>query len=121
MRKIIVLVMLLFPISFGVFFQVGHAKVDGVLQPENKRISEKEAGKIALQKVKGEIIRIELEEDDGKTVYEVKIKSSGTIYEVEIDAKTGQVLEVEKEGSHDGNDDRDGDDNDDGDDDHLDD
>ncbi|MGG1399712.1 PepSY domain-containing protein [Bacillus salipaludis] len=105
MKKIVLLLVLLFPISFG-SFQFAHAKVMGELQAENKVISEKEAGDIALTKVKGEIVKVVLEEDDGRSVYEVKIKSAGIFYEVEIDAKTGKVLEVEKEGASNGDDDR---------------
>ncbi|MFD0825628.1 PepSY domain-containing protein [Neobacillus sp. M.A.Huq-85] len=109
MKKIVLLLVLLFPISFG-SFQFVHAKETGYLQAQNKVISEKEAGDIALTKVKGEIVKVVLEEDDGRSVYEVKIKSAGIFYEVEIDAKTGKVLEVEKEGSSNGDDDRHGDD-----------
>ncbi|MDR6997607.1 PepSY domain-containing protein [Neobacillus niacini] len=110
MKKIVLLLVLLFPISFSSYFQLTHAKGMGDLQAENKVISEKEAGDIALTKVKGEIVKVVLEKDDGRSVYEVKIKSAGIFYEVEIDAKTGKVLEVEKEGSSNGDDDRHGDD-----------
>ncbi|OIK14965.1 hypothetical protein BIV60_10545 [Bacillus sp. MUM 116] len=127
MKKIVLLLVLLFPISFSSYFQTVHAKVSGDPQAENKVISEKEAGNIALKKVKGKIVKVVLEEDDGRSVYEVKIKSAGIFYEVEIDAKTGKVLEVEKEGSNGdddghGNDDHEhGDDDGHGDDDHGDD
>ncbi|MED3564355.1 PepSY domain-containing protein [Bacillus xiapuensis] len=109
MKKIVLLLVLLLPISFSSYFQMVHAKVSGDPQAENKVISEKEAGNIALKKVKGKIVKVVLEEDDGRSVYEVKIKSAGIFYEVEIDAKTGKVLEVEKEGSN-GDDDRHGND-----------
>lgn len=129
MKKIILSLILLFPLSFGFFFHVGQAGVDEAGVEAKKHISEKEAKEIALKKVNGEIMSCVLQEDDGKSVYEVKVKSSETIYEIEIDAKTGKVLEVEKEGSRDGDDDdhkdddhdHDDDDHDDDDDDRYDD
>jgi hypothetical protein len=124
LKKIILLLTFLIPISIGANYQVGHANAVQLLEAAKNRISEKDAEVIALKKVKGKVLGIKLEMDDGREHYEVKIKSSGTIYEVEIDAKSGQVLEVEKEGSHHGGDDdgHHGDDDDhDGDDDHLDD
>lgn len=114
MKKLIMLLTLLIPISFTAF---GHVNASHLLDAKANRITEKEAGEIALKKVKGEIIHVKLEVDDGREHYEVKIKSAGTFYEVEIDAKTGQVLEVEKEGSHRGDDDGHGDDDRHGDDD----
>lgn len=66
------------------------------------KISKKDAEDIALKEVKdkGEVVRTELESDDGMLQYDVTVKTSDAVYEVEIDAKTGKVLEVEKEGHH---------------------
>ncbi|MHC0037672.1 PepSY domain-containing protein [Pseudoneobacillus sp. C159] len=69
-------------------------------------ISMEKAKQIALEKVKGEIIRAQLEEEDGRMIYEIIIKAKDGQYEVEIDKSTGKVLEVEKEGT-DGDDDDD--------------
>ncbi|MBL4952812.1 PepSY domain-containing protein [Neobacillus sp. YIM B02564] len=121
MKRIILLTVLLLPVSFGGFFHATYADTGHLEKAENKRITEKQAEEIALKKVKGEVVRVKLETDDGREYYEVIIQSSGTVYEVEVDAKTGQVVEVEKEGSHDGHhDDHDDDDGHD-DDDHMDD
>ncbi|CRK81074.1 PepSY domain-containing protein [Neobacillus massiliamazoniensis] len=120
MKKWILVLLFIFPISFGSNFYMGAAKAAQPMQPGNKRISENEAKNIALKKVKGEVVKVVLEEDDGRAVYEVKVKSSGIIYEIEIDAMTGQVLEVEKEGHHGDGHHHDGDDHH-HDDDHLDD
>ena len=114
MKKLILLVIFFISIGSSAYFHVGHAKASQV-EAENTRISKKEAEAIALKKVKGQVVSIKLENDDGKEHYEVIIKSAGAVYEVEIDAKTGQVLEVEKEGSS-----RDGDDDHGHDDDHDD-
>lgn len=104
MKKLIFLLTLVIPLGFGAYFQGGHAKA---VHKENLPVTEKQAKEIALTKVKGEVLFVNLEEDDGRQYYEVIIKSSGGMYEVEIDAKTGQVLEVDQEGL---DDDRDGDD-----------
>jgi len=83
------------------------------------------AKQIALGQVKGKILNAYLEDDDGRTQYEIIIQAKDGKYEVEIDKATGKVLEVEKEGNikddgDDGDDDND-DDRDDDDDDRYDD
>ncbi len=118
MNKIVLILALLLPMGYGANVQMASAKEGYIIQAENNRITEKEAEEIALKKVKGEVINIKLETDDNREYYEVIIKSTDSIYEIEIDAKTGQVIEVEKEkGPEDGN----HDDDHQGDDDHLDD
>lgn len=120
MKRLILLAALMIPLGFS--FQTTYANAGQTVEAENNRISEKEAEEIALKKVKGEVVKVKLEMDDGREYYEVIIKGSDANYEVEIDAKTGQVLEVEKEGSRDdGNHDGHDDDDNDGDDDRYDD
>ena len=53
----------------------------------------------ALQKDQGTVVEVELEEEENhKAVWEVEIVSAdGKLIEVEIDAKTGEVLDVEEE------------------------
>lgn len=63
-----------------------------------------EAKKIALKKVPGakdKNIKIKLDRDDGKTVYEGKIVYKETEYEFEIDAESGRILEWESESIYD--------------------
>jgi uncharacterized membrane protein YkoI len=55
----------------------------------------------ALAKVPGKALSAEAEFDDGKAVYEVMILSDGKMVEVEIDATTGAILEVEQEDDED--------------------
>lgn len=44
------------------------------------------------------IIEVELEEDEGRYIYEFElITPAGSILEVEVEARTGMVLEVEEE------------------------
>jgi len=46
----------------------------------------------------GRVIEIELERDDGRWVYELELVSSqGRLFEMEVDAASGVVLEVELE------------------------
>jgi uncharacterized membrane protein YkoI len=50
----------------------------------------------ASQTVAGDVIEVELEEDDGVLVYEIKVLTAqGRVREVKIEASTGKVLEVE--------------------------
>jgi uncharacterized membrane protein YkoI len=53
---------------------------------------------IAQTAVPGEIIEVELDRDHGRLIYEVDVlTSTGRLRQVEIDARTGEVLEVEDE------------------------
>ncbi len=53
---------------------------------------------IALQAVPGEIVEIELDRDDGRLIYEVEVLTGGgRVRKVDIDARTGAVLEIEDE------------------------
>lgn len=57
---------------------------------------------IALTEVPGEVSEVEREIEDGVDIYEVEIVSEdGTEFEVEINAITGEVLEIEEERDHD--------------------
>ncbi|PIC84309.1 peptidase [Sporosarcina sp. P1] len=63
--------------------------------PQYRRISMEQANEIALQRVRGEVVKSELEFDDGMLIYEVDIRTAeGHKYEVKIDAVTGEVLKV---------------------------
>lgn len=71
---------------------------------DNGLISETDAKAIALAKVSGASesnIRIKLDYDDGKTVYEGKIIYEEIEYEFEIDAATGNFLEWDAESVYD--------------------
>lgn len=51
---------------------------------------------IALGAVPGEVVRVDLEEEHGKDIYEFKIlAASGRVIELEIDAATGKILKQE--------------------------
>ncbi len=55
-----------------------------------------------LQKVQrthpGQVLELELERDDGRWLYEVKLlQANGRLLKLELDASTGQVLKVKRE------------------------
>lgn len=55
---------------------------------------------IVQKRFPGDIIKIKLDEDNdtGHIEYDVKVlTASGRVIEVEVDAKTGQILEVEED------------------------
>lgn len=62
------------------------------------RINAETAIQTALQRVPGQVIRVEVDTEDGLLVYEIYIRTtSGIIYEVTIDANTGEILEVDRQ------------------------
>ncbi len=51
---------------------------------------------LAQARVPGEVVKIELEQDDGMLLYEVKILTKkGRVREVELDARTGALIKIE--------------------------
>lgn len=59
-------------------------------------ISQEEAVEIALAEVEGTLESVELDDDDGRAVYEVEINTgSGDDAEFDIDAVTGEILEMD--------------------------
>ena len=61
-------------------------------------LTEEQAIEIALIEVPGELLDVELERDDGTTVFEVEILTEeDEEFYVAIDAETGEVLEIEAE------------------------
>ncbi|SEM01368.1 Peptidase propeptide and YPEB domain-containing protein [Paenisporosarcina quisquiliarum] len=63
-----------------------------------QRITLEQAMSIALQRISGEIVHVDLDMEDGILVYEVFIMTSNNqIFEVEIHARTGNILKIEQE------------------------
>lgn len=51
---------------------------------------------IAATSVPGDVIKIELEREDGVIIYELKVlTANGRVRELELDARTGKVLKIE--------------------------
>lgn len=61
------------------------------------RINSEAAIQIALQRVPGQVVKVELDYDNGILVYEVDIRTALGVYEVNVHAVTGQILKVEKD------------------------
>ncbi len=71
----------------------------------SQQISEEQARNIALGKAEGtnaEVYKIHLDRDDGRLLYEGKMRDDANRYEFEIDAYTGVVLKWEMEALHGG-------------------
>jgi uncharacterized membrane protein YkoI len=72
-------------------------------KPKNKLLSRQakvnigRAERTALKEVPGETEEIELEIENGKLVYSIDIKGVDGTREVTIDAKTGEIIKVEKD------------------------
>lgn len=49
----------------------------------------------AEKEVNGKVIEINLDEDDNRMIYEIELKTSKGEAELELDAVTGKVLDVE--------------------------
>lgn len=65
---------------------------------KNSYIGTNKAKKIALSQVPGATVKkVELDKDDGIAVYEVELISGQYEYEIKIDAKTGKILEIDKD------------------------
>ncbi|NYF25356.1 PepSY domain-containing protein [Sporosarcina sp. JAI121] len=63
--------------------------------PHYRRITIDQAMAIALERVPGQVVKAELDYEDGMLVYEVDVRTmEGYKYEVKIDANTGAVLKV---------------------------
>lgn len=64
----------------------------------SKYIGETKAKSIALKKAPGAtIVKVEFDNDDGVAVYEIEMKKGAYEYDVKINAKTGKVIEFEKD------------------------
>ena len=70
---------------------------DKVIVSDGKFITEEAAVKIAMKQAKGTVTEIELDEDDGRVIYEIEIKDGKYDYDFDIDAISGEVLKFEKD------------------------
>ncbi|WP_461612165.1 PepSY domain-containing protein [Clostridium sp. Marseille-QA1073] len=59
------------------------------------RINSEAAIQIALEQFPGQVMKVEIDYKDELLIYKVTIRSTTGIYKVEIDANTGQILEVD--------------------------
>ena len=58
-------------------------------------VSKEQAQAVALQKVAGEVVKSELEDEDGRIVYGFDIRdANGKVFDVKVDAKTGAFVKA---------------------------
>ncbi|MCR6106142.1 PepSY domain-containing protein [Salipaludibacillus agaradhaerens] len=61
-----------------------------------RRISAQEAINIALERLPGEVVDVELDTEQGILVWEIEILTpQGVKYEVYVNANTGEIVKVE--------------------------
>lgn len=72
--------------------QVQAANITGEKQ---SRLSEEEVVTIAKEVLDGTVDDIELEWEDGRLVYEVELKFTGEDYDFDIDAHTGEIINID--------------------------
>ncbi len=71
---------------------------DAVSLVQNATLGIDEAMKIALADTPGKVIEAEIEKDDGLVVWEIEIvNNQNQVYEFEIDANSGAILENERD------------------------
>lgn len=68
---------------------------DDNINSSQVKVTEQKAEGIALKEVDGEVVSIELDEDDGIALYEIEVQSNKGEAEVTVSATNGDVLEVE--------------------------
>jgi uncharacterized membrane protein YkoI len=62
------------------------------------RISIDDAMSIAVAQIPGEVVKVELDTENGRLVYEVDIVTwQGIEYEMEIDAQKGRITKLKRE------------------------
>lgn len=62
------------------------------------RISIDDAMTIALEQIPGEVVKVELDTENGLLIYEVNIITmQGDKYEFEIDAQTGDIIKLKRD------------------------
>ncbi len=80
-------------IIFVALFSIGALAADA----RPKYIGMKRAKEIAHSRVHGTIKSAELEKEHGRMIYSFDIKTAKGITEVNVDARTGKVIAVQKE------------------------
>ncbi len=82
------------------YAQNGQWQNQGVQNPYSRysRISIDDAMTIALEQIPGEVVKVELDTENGLLVYEVDIVTmEGLKYELEIDAQSGAIVKIKRD------------------------
>jgi uncharacterized membrane protein YkoI len=95
----IVMIALVIGITMSLMPQAGSGESPAVankLSSKGEILSFEKISKLAKTHKPGEIIEVELEKKHGRYIYEVEILDSGSqVWELKLDAKTGQLLKME--------------------------
>ena len=83
---------------------------ENVVLAKYTKITEEEAKNIALSKVPGKVVKVELENEDGYVVYGVEISTSNGIKDVKVDAENGKILKIDGDDNEKDNNDKEVDD-----------
>ncbi|WP_026676294.1 PepSY domain-containing protein [Fictibacillus gelatini] len=70
----------------------------------NVKISKEQARQMVADQLKGKVTKQELDHDDGKVVYDMDVIAHNNRYDVDLDANTGKMINVEKDEEHNGDD-----------------
>ncbi len=70
---------------------------DAVTARKHARLAFAEALARSLNELEGQVYEIELEMDDNRPTYETALMTLGRFFEIEVDAETGEVIEIEDE------------------------
>lgn len=70
---------------------------DAVTARKHARLTFAEALTRSLNELEGQVYEIELEMDDNRPTYETALMTLGRFFEIEVDAETGEVIEIEDE------------------------
>lgn len=74
-----------------------HAYAEAIEARRQARLSFEDALNRALKEIEGQVYEIELEIDDGVATYEVSMSALGRYLEIEVNALTGEIIELEDE------------------------
>ena len=64
---------------------------------QNNYITSEKAIEIAEKEVNGNVIEIDRDDEDGRIIYEIELKTNNGEVELKLDAITGKVLKIENE------------------------
>lgn len=71
--------------------------VSGYITGGLKKANSNGLKKVAALQVPGQVIKVELDDENGFLVYEIDIRTQTGVYEVHVNAATGQILKIERE------------------------
>lgn len=70
---------------------------DDVIAFNKKFITPAAAEKIALKKANGTVVKVALENENNRVIYEIEVENGAYEYEFDIDALSGKILKFEKD------------------------